>query len=133
MTRKARLLAGVGASIGVLVLVVYVILIMNEDDDTVLEVAPWAVTMATASTAAAVGAATARRRLVFLAGVVFIVVGIPAVFSVGLPLIVAGVVCLAGSSRAFGRGESALTARSGPNSAGGNRKGRRGHLNGSAG
>ena len=86
-------------------LVVYVTLIMYEDDDAVLEVAPWAVAMATASGAAAVGAATARHRLVFLAGVVFIVVGIPAIFSVGLPFIVAGLLCLRGSSPAFGRAE----------------------------
>ena len=98
MTTKARMFGGVGAGIGLLVLVLYVILIMNEGDDTLREVAPWAVTMGAASAAAAVGAATARHRLVFLGGVVFIVIGVPAIFSVGLPLIVAGLLCLLASS-----------------------------------
>ncbi len=84
VTRMARMLGGVGASPGVLALV-YLILIVNERDDAVLDVAPWAVAMAVASVGAAVGAATARHRLLFLAGVIFIAIGIPASIRLTFP------------------------------------------------
>jgi drug/metabolite transporter (DMT)-like permease len=108
VTGRARLLGGGAAAIGALTLVLYLALIVNEGDDGVLEVAPWALAMAVASAAAAAGAVAARRRLVALGGVVFLVTGLPAIFSVGLPLLVAGLLCLLASrpSSAPGRGST---------------------------
>lgn len=87
-----------GAGLGFLVLALYLVLILGEGDDSLLEVGPWALAMAAASAAAAVGVATSRHRPVFLSGVVFMVIGVPAISSVGLPLVVAGLLCLLASS-----------------------------------
>ncbi len=106
MTSKARMLSGAAAGLGFLMLVLYLVLIMNEGDDTVGEVAPWALAMAVASAVAAVGAATARHRLVFFAGVIFIVIGVPAIFSIGFPLIVAGLLSVLTSSHPTARPEA---------------------------
>ena len=104
VTGRARLLGGVGAAIGLLMLVVYLALIINEGDDSFLDVAPWAFAIVTASGAAATGAAAAPgrlgARLMLLAGLMFLVIGIPAIFSVGFPLILAGLLCLLASSAA---------------------------------
>ena len=97
------MLGGIGAGTGFLTLVLYLVLILNEGDDTVWEVAPWALAMAAASSAAAVGAATDRHRLVFFAGVIFMVIGVPAIFSVGFPLILAGLLCVLASPRRTAR------------------------------
>ncbi|MEO7837705.1 MAG: hypothetical protein ABIS21_08725 [Acidimicrobiales bacterium] len=60
MTTKARMLGGVGAGLGFLTLVLYLVLILNEGDDTFWQVAPWALGVAAAAAATVVGAATAR-------------------------------------------------------------------------
>ncbi len=100
------MLGGAGAGIGFLMLVLYLLLIVNEGNNTVWEVAPWALAMAAASGAAAVGVATARHRLLLFAGVIFILIGFPAIFSVGFPLLVAGLLCLLASSHAITRPET---------------------------
>lgn len=101
MTQKARMFAGVGAGIGFLMLVVYFVAIISEGNDTVWEIAPWVLAMTGASSTAAVGSATARHRLVLFAGVIFILIGVPAIFSVGAPLVIAELLFLLASSPAM--------------------------------
>jgi hypothetical protein len=96
-------LGGIGAGMGFLTLVLYLVLILNDGDDKLWEVAPWVLAMAAASSAAAAGAATGRRRPVFFAGAIFMVIGVPAIFSVGFPLIVASLLCVLASRRAIPR------------------------------
>ena len=83
-------------------LVVYLALIVGEGDDTFWEVAPWAIAITTASGVAAAAAVAAQSRhgaqLRLVAGLMFLVIGVPAIFSVGFPLIVAGILCLLASS-----------------------------------
>ncbi len=94
MTRTGSVLAALGAGLGALTLVAYAALILSEGNDSLAEVAPWALAMAAATGTAAWGSVTARRTLVRVGGVIFLVIGVPAIFSVGLPLLVAGVLCL---------------------------------------
>lgn len=53
---------------------------------------------------AATGTATAQSRigapLMLSAGLMFVVIGVPSIFSIGVPLIVAGILCLLASSLA---------------------------------
>lgn len=94
-------MGGVGAAIGALVLVVYLVLITNEGDDSFWEVAPWVTAIGVATGSAAIGTAAPRRlggRLMVLAGFMFVAIGTPAIFSVGSPLILAGLLCLVASS-----------------------------------
>jgi hypothetical protein len=86
-----------------LVLGVYLGLILNEGDDTVAEVAPWMVAIAVACAAAVVGSSVGSgasgQRLLRVAAGMFFVLGLLSLFSIGLPLVVAGVLCLATSER----------------------------------
>ncbi len=95
-------MGGVGGAIGALVLVVYLVLITNEGDDSFWEVAPWVTGIGVATASAAIGTVAAPRRLgrrlMLIAGVMFVAIGVPAIFSVGSPLILAGVLCLVASS-----------------------------------
>lgn len=99
MSLGSRVTAGVGAVLGLVTLVAYLALIAAEGDDDLLEVLPWAAAMGTGLVMASLGVALARPSLVGLAGGLLVLVGMPAIFSVGLPLMVGGVLCLVASFR----------------------------------
>lgn len=98
MAVRSRVIAGTAAGMGALTLLVYLSIIINEANDSALEVLPWAIWMAAASSAAALGALKSWNPPLLVAGILFVLIGLPAIFSVGLPLIVAGVLCLSAYS-----------------------------------
>jgi hypothetical protein len=112
MSVKCLPVAGiVGGVIGLATLAAYLAIIVSEGDDSAGEVVPWAAAMALAGTAAVAGSLSTPRRhgqsLLRAAAVGFIVVGLLAIFSIGLPLLIAGVLCLVtseGSTAAQSRG-----------------------------
>lgn len=97
-----RNMGAMGAAIGLVMFVVYLALIVSEGDDSFWEVAPWAVAIAAATGlaafAAARGPAPRRAGLMRTAGLLFLAIGLPAIFSVGVPLILAGILCLSASA-----------------------------------
>ena len=82
-----RTKGAVGAAIGLVMFVIYLALIISEGDDSFWEVAPWAAGIATATglAASATTGGPARRRtgLMRMAGLLFLVIGVPAIFLLG--------------------------------------------------
>ena len=92
-----------GGVLGIAALGVYLAIIVSEGNDSTAAVAPWAGAMAGASIGAIAGSLLLPRRLgrLFLraAALVFLIVGLAAIFSIGLLLLIAGVLCLVTSER----------------------------------
>jgi len=87
--------AFVAGVVGLITLGIYVAVLVGEGNNTVSEVAPWAVAMLIASVLALVGANASDRTLarftLLSAGVLFGVLGVLAIFSVGVLLLGASV------------------------------------------
>jgi hypothetical protein len=96
---KRAVLPGIaGGVLGIVTLGVYVAIIVAEANDSFADVAPWAGAMLGASVGAIAGSWFLPRRLgrllLRVAAVVFLIVGVVAIFSIGVLLLVAGVLCL---------------------------------------
>ena len=83
----------VAAMTGFTALAVYVVLIIAEGNNSVLEVLPWILLMGSAAGAALVARVTtsllSARRLLVVAAVVFAAIGVLAIFTIGLLFLVA--------------------------------------------
>ena len=86
---------------------VYLALIRSEGDDSLGEFLPFALLIGGAGLAAVAGSvrrdARLRSALLWPAAVVLIGIGLLAIFSIGLPLLVAGVLSGVGGARASAR------------------------------
>jgi hypothetical protein len=92
-----------GGVLGLVTFGVYLAIMIAEGSDPVAEVAPWAGAMLGASIGAMAGSRLLPRRygrlLLRAAALVFLIVGLAAIFSIGLLLLVAGALCLMTSER----------------------------------
>ena len=84
------------AGIGLVIVVAYLAIVLGEKNDAFAQAASWAAAIAVATALAAAAAVSERYRrpLMFAAGGLFILTGLPAISSVGLPLLAAGALCV---------------------------------------
>ena len=101
--RMWALAAGV---VGLITLGIYIAILVSEGNNTIFEVAPWVGAMIVASVLALVGAKannrTVAKRTLLAATVLFGVLGVLAIFSIGILLLGASVMSAVGRARVKG-------------------------------
>jgi hypothetical protein len=99
---RIDLVAAAASSLAVAMVVVYLVVIHQQDGDPAL----WAVAaLVVGAVAAGYGAVRAfhhRRAALLLAGLVLVALGLLAILSIGLPILLAGVLCFVAFARQRG-------------------------------
>ena len=93
------LVAASASLLAVVMLVVYLSILRQEDGEPALWAVAALVLGAAASGYGAVRRAPRRRPALVAAGLVLLVLGVLAILSIGLPIVVAGVLCLVAAVR----------------------------------
>ena len=103
---SVRIWALAAGVVGLLALGIYIAILVGEGNNTISEVAPWVGVMIVASVLALVGARvnnrTVARRTLLAATVLFGVLGMLAIFSIGLLFLGASVMSAVGHARVRG-------------------------------
>lgn len=98
MSLGQRLWAPLAGVLGFVMVGIYLVLVLGEGNNSFIAVAPWVVAMSLAAVLALIGAVSESdrrsRTLLLFAAVIFLVIGVVSIFSLGIGFLVAGALAL---------------------------------------